>query len=57
VIVAGDNAIVLFDASGKALGRITPPPDPGACWTPFLAADGRGLLPFDGRKTLHRFDL
>ncbi len=57
VVVAGDKAIVLFDASGNALGRINPPPDPGARWTPFLAPDGRGLLLFDGRKTLHRFEL
>jgi sugar lactone lactonase YvrE len=57
LVVAGDKAIVLFEASGKALGLITPPPGPGACWTPFLAPDGRALLLFDGRKTLHRFEL
>ena len=52
-VIAHGNAIVLFDASGKPLGRFVPSPAEQTSWTPFLAADGRGLLLFDGTKTIH----
>ena len=57
VVVAEAKAIVLFDASGKTVGRFTPPDGERAAWTPFLAPDGRGLLLFDGAKTLRLFEL
>ena len=48
---------MLFEATGKALGQFTPSQEKEAWWTPFLAPEGRGLLLFDGMKTLHRFEL
>ena len=57
VVITGNKGIVLFDASGKLLGQFTPAQNDEAWWTPFLAPDGRGLLLFDGAKTLHRFEL
>ena len=57
VVVALQKAILLFEASGKALGQFTPAKDAEALWTPFLAPDGRRLLLFDGTRTLHRFEL
>jgi sugar lactone lactonase YvrE len=57
VVVAGEKEIVLFDASGKALGRFTPPNGDGDWWSPFLTPTGHELLLFNGRSTLYRFEL
>ncbi len=57
VVVVRGRAIVLFDVAGKALGLFTPLQGQGTWWTPFLPRESRGLLLFDGRKTLYRFEL
>jgi hypothetical protein len=57
VVLAGEKAIVLFEATGKILGQFTPSQAQGMWWTPFLAPEGHGLILFDGVKTLHHFEL
>lgn len=57
VVVTGTKSIVVFEASGKVLGQFTPSGDPDAWWTPFLAAEDHQLLLFDGKNSLHRFEL
>jgi hypothetical protein len=57
VVITGENGIVIFEASGKPLGRFNPTHEEQEWWTPFLADDGRALLLFDGTKTLHRFGM
>jgi hypothetical protein len=56
VVAVGETEIVAFDASGRPLGRFTPPKDDEACWTPFLTGSGRELVLFDGRKSLLRYE-
>jgi hypothetical protein len=57
VAVTGEKGIVLFEASGKAIGRFTPAENEDGAWEPFLAPGGGGLVLFDGAKTLHRYEL
>jgi hypothetical protein len=57
VVLTGEKAIVIFDTLGKAIGRFTPLEDEDAAWTPLFGSDSRGLLLFDGKKTLYRFEL
>ncbi len=55
--ITANKAIVLFDAAGKPFGQFVPAGHENAWWMPFLAPDGRGLLLFDGVRTIHRFEL
>jgi hypothetical protein len=57
VAIAGKKEVVLFDASGEALGRFTPAQGDGSRWTPFLSPTSHELLLFNGRSTLYRFDV
>jgi hypothetical protein len=57
VVLTGEKAIVIFDTLGKAISRFTPLEDEDAAWTPLFGSDSRGLLLFDGKKTLYRFEL
>ncbi len=57
VVAIGEKEIVVFDASGKPLGRFTPAEGGEAWWTPFLTRSGRELVLFDGRKSLFRYEV
>ena len=59
VVVSGDSGLILFDVSGTPLQAASPPQVKNpkeVYWYPFLTADGRELLLFDGKSsTLHRY--
>ncbi len=57
LVVTVQKEILLFDAKGNAIGRFTPSEKVEGGQAPLLARDGRELLLFDGKKTLHRFEL
>jgi hypothetical protein len=57
VVVAGEKEVVLFDASGKVLGRFTPAHEDNAWWAPFLTRKSHELLLYNGQNAVYRFAL
>jgi hypothetical protein len=61
VLVSGDSGLVLVDVSGMLLQTCSPPQMTKSKeddWHPFLVAEGRQLLLFDGKSsTLHRYEM
>ena len=60
LVIAGDNALLIFDGSGKLVARCDPPlkVPQGMFYYPYLLPGGRELALFDGKRpVLHRYEL